>query len=379
MSLHLFYCHKLVKNRINRLPLSHNQRMENQNENQVVLTNDKASEGKFLESKTADNARRAPEVEEEMVKGVLLSAKDADEFRVYKRRKIMEEIGSGMRRSASTVMAEADVSKVCEHALRLKQAAIRASLARFPSVQKRIGKTEVRLDCMVGGNGETATKVKLYECKLAMKNHAQELTIAIAPSMIRAAQFEEICKELRLIRRLVGKKMIVKARVDGEWQFSILSRLARNVSQAGVQFFSVSYFVGCEKLRFDLLNGCKLEVTDVQTLSDFKKAIAFGAGRIVSECIWDIYGAWMLEADKMEFAKRATLIKEKEPTLIKPAKEYVKIASADMPTEKPQEEKPTIEPKRTEPLPASKILQKEDVSEQKPTAAGIESSDLKFM
>ena len=81
----------------------------------------------------------------------------------------------------------------------------------------------------------------------------------------------------------------------------------------------------------------------------------------------------------MEFAKRATLIKEKEPTLIKPAKEYVKIASADIPTEKPQEEKPTIEPKRTEPLPASKILQKEDVSEQKPTAAGIESSDLKFM
>lgn len=359
--------------------MSHTQRMENQTANNKVLTNANAlanSEEKTTantETEQKQPVTAAPE--SEIVKGVLLSAKEADEFRAFKRRKIVEEIMSGMQKSAAPLTTVTEAAKVCERALRLKQAAVKLSLTKIATVQKRLGKSNVKFDCCIGGNGETSAKVKVYEAKLAIRNKARELTVVIAPSYINASQFEEIRKELRAVRKIAKRGIAIKAMVVGEWPFAVLSRLARLVSEVGLQYFCVPYFSGCERLRFDLINGCKLEVSGVKTLTEFRRMLALGVSRVVTENAWEIYGAWMQEADKMEFAKSAVLIKEKEKTEQSPAQEM----PPDLPLSAPEKDKPCVEPKKTTPLPVSKVVKADGIVEKKPVAAGIESSDLKFM
>jgi hypothetical protein len=139
-----------------------------------------------------------------------------------------------------------------------------------------------------------------------------------------------------------------------------------------MRFFCIPYFAGCEKLRFDLMNGCKLEVIGVQHLQDFRRLLTFGIARMVTDSAWEIYGAWLQEADRIEFAKsedRETL-KEQSP---EQSTEKENVATI------PPTDRPCVEPKPSSPLPVSKVVEKNGIPERKPTAAGIEGSELKFM
>ena len=78
-----------------------------------------------------------------------------------------------------------------------------------------------------------------------------------------------------------------------------MARIARICSDTGVKYFSIPYFDGCEKLRFDLRGGCLLEVSNVETVAQYKKLLSFGIGRIVTDKIWDMYSEWMIEAEKV--------------------------------------------------------------------------------
>lgn len=331
--------------------------METQIERQDVLT--KAKE---------QNRAIAPRKQIANEQGVLLSAKDAEEFRAYKRRKIVEEIMAGMHKSSTSLKNEAELSRVCERALRLKQAAVKTPITKMPVLQKRLGKSKVKLDCLIGGNGETATKVKVYETKLALSCQAKEITVAITPSLVAAGRFDEIRKELRAVRR-AARKTIVKATFLEETPVSVQSRLARLVSEVGLQFFSVAYFSGCERLRFDLLNGCKLEVTGVQTLSDFKRLLSVGVARIDSDFAWEMYNEWMQAADKIEFVKPVPVTTEQQTPAIEPI-EDAPVLPAD---------RPCVQPKTNAPVPVSKIVEKSGIAERPAEPTGFESSELKFL
>ncbi|MBO4940045.1 MAG: hypothetical protein J6D30_03330 [Clostridia bacterium] len=335
--------------------------MENQINQQELLT--KANSGVVAAQKTQT---------EKPTKGVLLSVKEAEEFRAYKRRKAVEEIMAGMQKSAATLTTEAELPRVCERALRLKQAAIKMPLTRMSAAKKRLGKSKIKFDCLIGGDGETSTKIKAYETREAIRLGAEEITVVITPSYITASKFEEIRRELRAIRR-VAKRKIVKAAVFGELSLAVYSRLARLVSEVGLQFFCIYSFSGCEKLRFDLINGCKLEIMGIQTLQDFKRMLTFNVGRIVTDSAWEIYGAWLQEADKIEFAKMLEKAPPKEELPEKPS------APVEEPAQAAPTDKPCVEPKQTTPLPVSKVVEKNGIPEQKPTAVGIEGSELKFM
>lgn len=230
--------------------------------------------------------------------GVRISEKDAEEFRAYKRQKKLDEVIRGIAKSQSSLLGGEDVQRVCERAVRLNQPAVRLPASKLFQAKYYIGNRAVRMDCIVGGNGETATKVKLCETKLALRKKAKEITLVVTPSWLDCCRYNEIRKEVKAVRKL-AKRAYLKLRVEKVYSQTALSRLARLASEQKVQFFSVPYFEGCARLRLDLTNGCKLEVSGVEDLETYKKLLLAGVSRIVTDHAWEIYSAWMREVSDL--------------------------------------------------------------------------------
>ena len=276
--------------------MSHTQRMEN------------------LENKTKQNAALT-----KANLSLTLSSSDAEEYRAYKRQKKIAEITSAISRSASSIGIGEDAKRITERAVRLRQVSVRLAPSKFYEKREVFSKCSVKVDCIIGGDGELLPKVKAYEAVLARRLGAKELTVKIAPSMISACRYTEIKRELKKIKRAAGTNVCFKVFMDKNYPYACVLRIARICSEVGVQYFSIPYFAGCERLRFDLTGGCALEVSEVETLADFKKMQGAGVGRIVTSHIWEIYSEWMREVDKIGIAveeKKAenpVKAEEKEP------------------------------------------------------------------
>ena len=229
---------------------------------------------------------------------VTLSPTDAAEYRAYKKEKKMLEINEAIARSESVVGAQDDAVRVMERASRIRQAAIRVTPSRFLQVKEYLMRGSVKVDCMIGGDGEMMPKVKAYEAKLARRLGAKELTVAVTPSLLEACRYGEIKKELRRVKR-AAKKTCVKVKMLGGYSYATVARVARIAAEVGAQYFSVPYFVGCERIRFDLAGGCQLEVSEVENLADFKKMMGAGVGRVVTSHGFEIYSEWIKEAENM--------------------------------------------------------------------------------
>ncbi len=257
------------KNGINALPLSHNLRMENRTKTE----------------------------------GVTLTQKEAEEYCAYKRQKKISEIMQAMRRSESELTANESAIKLCERAGRLRQVAVRMTPSELMQRGELFKRSPLKIDCVIGGNGETFPRVKAYEAKCAAREGARELTLVLTASLIESCRYQEIRKEVRRVRRK-AKKIPLKVQVEKVYQNTTMLRLARICSQSGAKYFSVPYFSGCHLLQTELSNGCLLEVYNVQTLERFQEMAGVCIGRIVTNHAWDIYEAWIKEVEKIKVETR---------------------------------------------------------------------------
>ena len=264
----------MKKEGIKKLCLSHNQGMETKLNNQQSLTKD------------------------EETRGVYLSHNDAEEYRTYKKRKKLTEISGAFARSSGSLMGGEDTQKTCERATRLKQASVKLPLSKLSQAAFYLSDSGVKLDCVVGGDGETLTKVKAYETKLALRRHAREITLVITPSLTDACRYGEIKREIKRLRR-ISKRACLKVFVKKKLSTTVLGRLARVASEAGASYFSIPYFLGCEHLRMEMRGGCQLEVCGVETLSDFRRLLDGGVGRIVTEKSWELYSEWLRQESEL--------------------------------------------------------------------------------
>lgn len=233
---------------------------------------------------------------------VSITTREAMEYREFKRQQKRAEILSAIARSEGVLDGNEDVGRTAENAAKLRQAAVRTSPSRLETVGNFFHRRGVAVDCIIGGNGETLTKVKRYEAKLAVKLQAKELTLVLSPYQVTHCQYAEIRKEIKKIRR-AAKNVKLKVWIDKIYPQSSISRLARLCSEMGVAYFCVPYYDGCEKLRVDLLGGCKLQVSDVETLEEYARLVAAGVNRIVTDRAWEIYGEWMREVEKINFPR----------------------------------------------------------------------------
>lgn len=270
--------------------------------------------------------------ETERANGVFLNATDAEEFRAYKRKKRALEIAERITRSQGTLMGAEDIQRVCERARRLKQKAVQLPLTKLSQAKYYLSGSNVLLDCVVGGTGETLAKIKAYETKCAVKSGAKEITLKLAPSFIDGCRFSEIRKEIKKVKRAAGKA-VIKVWAESGCVSTALSRAARIASEAGVSYFCVSYFSGCEKLRLDVTGGCKLQISGVNDADTFKQLTDLGVARIVTDNAWEIYNEWLKEEETEKQAEKAEVREEKpapvtakkaalERALTKPENDY---------------------------------------------------------
>ena len=259
-----------------------------------------------MEKKTDNN-----EVFTKAENGAFLTPAEAEEYRAYKRKKRVAEVTGAFAKSESSILNGEDVQRVCERAVRLRQAAVKLPLTRLSTAAYYLAKSGVKIDCVVGGNGETLARVKAYEAKLAVRRGASEITIAVTPSFLDTCRYNEIRRELKRVRRAIGRA-VLKVRMEKTGSPTTVARVARIASEAGAAFFSIPYFNGCERLRVDMKNGCKLEVTGVRTAEDLKRLIAAGVGRVEMENPWETYSEWIREANETPILSEVKLSPAKE-------------------------------------------------------------------
>lgn len=231
---------------------------------------------------------------------VSITAREAMEYREFKRQQKRAEILSAISKSEGVIEKTSEVSKTAERAEKLRQAAVRITPSRLEAIGNFFHRRAVALDCVIGGNGETLTKVKCYEAKAAIKLGAKEITLVLSPYAVTHCRYEEIKRELKKMRR-AAKRAKVKVWVDKMYPYATLSRLARLCSEMKAAYFCVPYFDGCEKLRIDLTNGCKLQVSGLENLEQYKKMVAAGTQRILTERAWEFYQEWLQEVEKINF------------------------------------------------------------------------------
>lgn len=256
--------------------MSYNQAMEQTNQSQNVPTKANESDSPTVFSKI-----------------------DEREFLAYQRNKRVCEAKRAIAKTQASVTTGEDLQAVCQRAVRLRQAAIRLPLSKLSAARYYVQGSGVFLDCAVCGDGETLSKVKVYEAKLAARSRADEITVPVTPSFVDACRFHEIKRELVKIKRVIGKAKM-KVRVEKTNSPTALSRLARIASESGARFFSVPYFDGCERLRMHLTGGCGLEVTGVNEVDDFKKLVQSGVSRIDTKRGLETYTQLLKEISKME-------------------------------------------------------------------------------
>lgn len=247
---------------------------------------------------------------------VLITAHEAVEYREYKRQKKRAEILAAIATTEGILSRADDGKHISDKAVRMRQAAVCMSLERLSQVGEIFVLSGVPIDCVIGGDGETLSKVKAYEGKKAARLRAKEITLRLSPYAVENCRYSEIRKEVKKLRSALSK-LTLKVSVDKPYPAATLSHIARICSELGAQYFCVPYFEHCERVRIDLFGGCKLQVTGVETLEDFKRLTNTGVGRIVTDRASEFYNEWMREVEKINFPELMTPTEkiEKNPVL----------------------------------------------------------------
>ena len=293
-----------------------------------------------------------------------------------------------MRRTESELALNESAVKLCEQAMRLRQAAIRITPSDLAARGEVFLKSGIRVDCIIGGKGETFASVKAYEAKKAVRAGAKELTLVLTPSLILSCRYTELRKEIKRVRK-AAKKTILKVRVDKVYPQASLERLAHICAEQGVQYFSTPYFAGCERLQTELSRGCLLEISNIDSLTVFKEMAGAGMGRMIVKRAWELYSEWLKEVEKI------TLTREKEKAIPQSLEKQPKAVEENegMPQkvevkgEAAEHTSLVVSAKGVESTPTSPTGEGlVSVTEQKPSTEGQKSyqdhlivSDLKFI
>ena len=323
--------------------MSHNQAMESKQETQNELTKGAAMPNKD---------------------GVVISTKEAAEYCEYKKQRKRADIRSAMLKSEGVLTDNGEAKKICDRAVKYRQAAVRMTPSALEYVRPWVTASGIRVDCIIGGDGETLSKVKAYEAKCALKLKAKELTVAISPSMLAECRYGGIRKELKRLRRVAGKA-VLKARLDKRCSPERLARVSKICSDVGVDYLSVPLYDGCERIRSGLSGKCRLEVFGVETLAEYKKMAGAGVERIVTDRVEEIQTEWLKEVEKIAFPNLANELKKEE---VSEKCEVLETAKAEQRIEQKTEQK-------AEPSGAPKT-EREKENDYK---CRLEGTELKFL
>lgn len=234
--------------------------------------------------------------------GLVLSPDEAEEYCAYKRQKRVEEVRAALMKTEMQIgtLSIPELRRVCDEAKKVKCRAVRLPSGYIDGARTHLCESGTHIDCEVGTGGESAVKCKLYEGKYALRHGAKELTLVLSPSMIKNGRWWEIKREIKKFSTL--KKRATLKLTAGSQPTSELIKIAGILSAYGIKFLSVPFFVGVDGLKGELKDRCMLEVTDVESSTDFKTLILAGVERIVTPCPELIFSELIKEAENCTFS-----------------------------------------------------------------------------
>ena len=245
--------------------------------------------------------------------GVVISSREAAEYCEYKKQRKRADIRIAMLKSEGVLRDNGEAKKICDRAVKYRQAAVRMTPSSLEYVRPWVAASGVRVDCLIGGNGETLSKVKAYEAKCALKLKAKELTVMLSATMLAECRYTAIRKELKRLRRVAGKATL-KARLEKRCAPERLARLSKICSEVGVDYLSLPFYDGCERAKAGLSGKCRLEIFGVESLEEYQKMSVAGVERIVTDRVEEIQAAWLKEVEKIVFPKLSDEIKRESVT-----------------------------------------------------------------
>jgi len=237
--------------------------------------------------------------------GILLSAKEAEEYGVFKRQKRIQQVLTAVAKAVldgkdcdtqETLRAQAAL------AVRYGVAALKVSPSGLAVARRALLGGKVALDCAIGGDGRTVSKVKLYEAKLALAGGAQTVTLTLDKTALKEERWAEIKKEIKkIVRKARRKRAQVLVKIDDKEKLAQNFRLLRLAAECGAGV-SVPYFSGVEQLKSTGRAACFTEVRGVESAEAFMRLSELGFERLQTSCLYEIYSRLMKAAEESAIA-----------------------------------------------------------------------------
>lgn len=182
-----------------------------------------------------------------------------------------------------------DIKKLCEEAVKYGAATVCVPPCYVSAASQFIGKAKVKICTVVGyPTGYATTDTKLFECKNALKNGADEIEVYANIGYIKKRRYDEMQAELAAIRK-ISKKNILKLIIDTailnpDEQIAVCT-IATSSQVDFIAIDSKSDFNGLleslKRLKDGIGERAKIKITgDIETLAEAQKLIDAGAVRI---------------------------------------------------------------------------------------------------
>lgn len=235
--------------------------------------------------------------------GILLSPTEAEEYCKFKREKYIRSVVQAMEKASlcgEKAISQEDERRLFDLAIRHGAASFQTTPCGLPQAKRTLVGRKTAIDCIVGGNGKTLSKVKAYEARLAYRGGAKEITLVLNPDHLQTEKWSEMKKEIKRVSRK-ARKGIVRVWLDKRENVATFFRFARFFAEAGVGV-SVPYFEGVERLKTTERIKTSVEVRDVETATQYERLAKAGIDRIQTSRLQEIYDELMKEAEDRSFA-----------------------------------------------------------------------------
>lgn len=102
----------------------------------------------------------------------------------------------------------ADIKKICDEGMEYKTASVCIPPSFVKQAKEYVGETLAICTVIGFPNGYNTTAVKVFETQDALANGADEIDMVINIGKLREGLYEEVCEEIRAIKKACGDKIL---------------------------------------------------------------------------------------------------------------------------------------------------------------------------
>ena len=182
-----------------------------------------------------------------------------------------------------------DIARLCLEAEEMDALVVCVPPCYVKEAKKLLAKTKIKVCTVVSfPDGNAATAVKVFECKNAIKNGADEIDVVINLGYVKKRKYDQIQDELALIRKACKDK-IVKLIIEApllspEEQIAICTIAASskmNYISTCTGFGTVAREEDVERLASNAGEGLKVKAAGgITTATAAEKFLSLGADRV---------------------------------------------------------------------------------------------------